>query len=655
MYQGGKGMKKITTTKKEKDFYNIEIIIDDIALIKSSISGKRRLLNIKTNELIGELGYYNILYNNDKKFYLQIKTVNNEYFLNVYDVLKHSYVVKDYKIVRHFEEYAYVSLLKKGDSDKLHFLDMYNLRNEDNIFDLEIDNAEFLLDNCGKIYFVLSKDNSKALYMRGKGLITDFEYDEIERKNGITFFYQNNKVRFSINGEYDSISKEFNEISFHGFNNYLLYCKDDNDTYIYNIYLNSKNLIRKTDKNSQLVAYFSHDNENESTEYLFIEEDENNRESLISSTVYDNRERIETRVLASDCDEITINNGYEYNQKFQFYLKKDGKEELFLYDSHNSKKFGNYDNIEYFRDDIYALTNGCSTDIVNITLDKDPRTIIKNCHIIDDNYQGIIFSQKTDLNKESFGMYYYNENNYYNNIIKATHDSIKPYGNYLYEVEDNNKKGMYFLGKLIIPIEYKDITLSYSPKYKNIDDAEYVYYALRKDNSSIFAKRKNYHNKNFDKYTELEVLGEYKDILFFKDIIVLKTLLNTVIYDYNDKLLGKFPLGTPVTSFEVPADKYNNKTIYCINNNYYFYKEGNLEKYYKEDIDVYLTTYETDTEMFEASSYRKDILDKFTSYIDSMEDDLGEESLNELSNNKNDLKDKYPSLVLRKVKKKEVR
>ena len=648
-------MKKITTTKKEKDFYNIETIIDDVALISSSISGKTGLLNIKTNELIGELDYFNTCYNNDNKYYSQIKTVNNEYFLNVYDVLKHNYVVKDYNIVRHFEQYAYVSLVKKCNSDKLHFLDMYNLREKDSIFDLEIDNAEFLLNNCGKIYFVLSKDNSKALYMRGKGLITDFEYDEIERKNGITFFYKNNKVRFSKDGEYDSISKEFNEISFHGDDNYLLYCKDDNDTYIYDIYLNSKNLIRKTDKNSQLVAYFSHDNENESTEYLFIEEDKNNRESLISSTVYDNRERIETRVLASDCDEITINNGYEYNQKFQFYLEKDGKKVLFLYDSHNSKMIGNYDNIEYFRDDIYALTNDNSTDIVNITLDKDSRTIIKNCHIIDDNYQGIIFSQKTVLNNELFGMYYFDERNYYNNIIKATHDSFKPHGNYLYEAEDNNKKGMYFLGKLIIPIEYTDISLSFSPKYRNIDDADYVYYALRKENDSILAKRKNHHYKDLDKYSNLEVLGKYKDILFLKDIIVLKTLLNTVIYDYNDKLLGKFPLGTPVTSFEVPADKYNNKTIYCINNNYYFYKEGNLEKYYKEDIDVYLTTYETDTEMFEAFSYRKDILDKFTSYIDSMEDDLGEASLNELSNNKNDLKDKYPSLVLRKVKKKEVR
>ena len=252
-------------------------------------------------------------------------------------------------------------------------------------------------------------------------------------------------------------------------------------------------------------------------------------------------------------------------------------------------------------------------------------------------------------------MYYFDERNYYNNIIRATHDSFKPHGKYLYEVEDNKKKGMYFLGKLIIPIEYEDITLSYSPEYKNIDDADYIYYALRKDNSSILAKRKNYNYKDLDESTELEVLGEYKDILFLKDIIVLKDLLNTFIYDYNDKLLGKFPFDTPVTSFEVAEDNFSKKTIYCINDDYYFYKDGNLEKYYKEDIDMYLTTYETDTEMFEASSYKKDVLDKFVSNIDSMEDDLGEAYLNKLSNNKNDLKDKYPSLALRKVKKKEVR
>lgn len=653
-------MKKITTTKKEKDFYNIETIIDDIALISSSISGKNGLLNIKTNELIGELDYYNMFYDTDNKYYRQVRTEvrssGYEYFLNVYDVFNHNYVVKDYNIVKSFENYGYVSLIKeKEDSDKLHFLDMYNLRDEDNIFNLEIDNAEVLLNHYGKIYFVLSKDNIKALYKRGRGLVTDFEYDDIKRKNGITFFYKNNKVRFSKDGEYDSISKEFNEISFHGVDNSLLYCKDDIDTYIYLISSNNIKLIRKTNNISKLVASFFYDKENESTEYLFIEEDENNRKSLISSIVYKNREKIETSVLASDCDEITINNGYEYQQKFQFYLEKDGKKELFLYDSHNSKKIGNYDNIEYFHDDIYALTNGCSTDIVNITLDKDPRTIIKNCHIIDDNYQGIIFSQKTVLNNELLGMYYFDENNYYNNIIKATHDSFKPHGKYLYEVEDNKKKGMYFLGKLIIPIEYEDITLSYSPEYKNIDDANYIYYALRKDNNSILAKRKNYHYKDLDESSKLEVLGEYKEILFFKDIIVVKTLLNIFIYDYNDKLLGKFPFDTPVTSFEVPEDKYNNKTIYCINNNYYFYKEGNLEKYYKEYIDMYLTTYETDTELFEASSYKKDILDSFTSYIDSMEDDLGETSLKELSNNKRKLEDKYPSLVLRKVKKREVK
>ena len=647
-------MRKITTTKKEQDFYNIKVIIDDVALIKSYISGKTGLLNIKTNELIEEPAYYKTLYDNNNKYYNQLRIeVRNgklEWFLDVYDVLKHSYVVIDYMIVKEFENCAYVSLIKeKEDSDKVHFLDMHNLREDENIFDLEIDYGYFFLDNCGNYYFVLSNNNLKALYKRGAGLVTDFEYDDIKRENGITFFYKNNKVSFCKNGEYDSFSKEFNEITFHGFNGSLLYCKDDIDTYIYSIsyYTNDINLIHKTDKNSKLVASLG------GNEHLFIEEDKYNQKFLISSTVKNN-DRIETKILANNYDEITRNNAYEYVQIFQFCLEKDGKKELFLYNTYFNKKIGTYDNIEYFGDDIFALTNDNSTNIEKIIVDKEPELIIKDCRIISHNREGLIFSQKTALNDELFGMYYFDKRYYYNNIIKATYNSVKLHGNYLYEVDENGKKGMYFLGRLIIPIKYKDISLGYSPKYKTIDDAYCVYYALRKYNISILAKRQMYHYEDLNNPSELEVLGKYKDVLFFKDIIVLNALLSTLIYDYNDKLLGKFPIGTTVTSFEVPEDKYNNKTIYCINNNYYFYKNGILEKYYTEDIDRYLTIYETDTEMFEASSYQKDIVDKFTSYIDSMEDDLGEASLKELSDNKRELEDKYPSLVLRKCKKERI-
>ena len=260
------------------------------------------------------------------------------------------------------------------------------------------------------------------------------------------------------------------------------------------------------------------------------------------------------------------------------------------------------------------------------------------------------------------GLYYYYSTNdftnrYYNNIIKPTHDYIRPRSRYLYEVEDNKKKGIYHLGKLIIPIEYDDISLSYSPEYKNIDDAKDIYFALKKENSTILAKRKNYHFKDTDESVKLEELGEYKDVLFFKDIIVVKKLLNTLIYDYNGKLLGKFPFGTTVTSFDISKDKYKPRIIYCINNDYCFYKDVFLEKYYKEDVDIYFATYETDNELFEVSSHRSDVLEGFTNYIDSMEDDLGEASLRELSKDENELelKNKYPSLVLKKVKKKEVR
>ena len=649
-------MKKTTTVKKEKDFYNIEIIIDDVAIIKSSISGKNGLLNIKSNQLIGEFGYYEMLYNTDKKFYMQFKTLNNEQFLNIYDVLKHCFMIYNYKIVK---RYGNTLLVKENDSDKLHFLDMSNIRDENNIFNLEIDDVE-CLDFRGNINFMLSKNNSKALYKFSTGLVTNFEYDDIKRENGVTFFYKNNKIRFSCDGEPKFISKEFDEISFR---RNLLYCKDGKEAYIYEMMLhNKKKLIYKTEKSAKFVVEFPYDNLTESYENLFIEEDENHKKSLISSKNYTDTEKIETKVLANDCDEIRLNKNYEYQFIFQFCLEKNGKQELFLYDSHNSKSMGSYDNIEYFGNDKFALSNGKSTDIVDITINKDPRMIIKNCRIINVTRNAIIFSQKSVLNMKLVGLYYYYSTNdftnrYYNNIIKPTHDYIRPRSRYLYEVEDNKKKGIYHLGKLIIPIEYDDISLSYSPEYKNIDDAKDIYFALKKENSTILAKRKNYHFKDTDESVKLEELGEYKDVLFFKDIIVLKKLLNTLIYDYNGKLLGKFPFGTTVTSFDISKDKYKPRIIYCINNDYYFYKDGFLEKYYKEDVDICLATYETDNELFEVSSRRSDVLEGFTNYIDSMEDDLGETSLRELSKDENELelKNKYPSLVLKKVKKKEVR
>ena len=261
-------MKKIITTKKEKDFYNIETIIDDVALIESSISGKSGLLNIKTNELIGEIDYYSTFFDINNKFYNLVKKINNEYFLNVYDVLKHKYVVKDYNIVKQFGQCGYVSLLKETNSDELHFLDMHNLRNEKNIFDLEVDNANIFLESCNERFYVLSKNNSMALYKHGSGLVTNFEYDDINSKNGVTFFYKNNKVRFSKDGKYDSISKEFDEIKFYG---WLLYCKDGVDTYIYSNSYFDIELIRKTDNISKLATYFSYVVKNRITEYLFIE------------------------------------------------------------------------------------------------------------------------------------------------------------------------------------------------------------------------------------------------------------------------------------------------------------------------------------------------------------------------------------------------
>ena len=69
-------------------------------------------------------------------------------------------------------------------------------------------------------------------------------------------------------------------------------------------------------------------------------------------------------------------------------------------------------------------------------------------------------------------------------------------------------------------------------------------------------------------------------------------------------------------------------------------------------ISTYTTTYETDTDVFEVTTNDKNALEAFSKYIDSMKDNLGEETLISYSLNNCELKENYPSLVLKKTKKK---
>lgn len=663
-------MKKITTTKKEKDFYNIEIIIDDVALIKSSISGKNGLLDIKTNELIGELDYYNIKVDELNKLYYQIKNVDSKKVISIYDIMNKKYLVRDFDIVSSFSLAAtgigLIYILKSPVDEKIHLFDVIKCRDKDNIFDKQLNNVTYFDDGLKNTSYILTDINDKkTIYLMGKGPISEYEYDDIEKEDNVVIYAKKDEKSFSFydcDGVFSTIIGNFKEIKQDKENSNLLYCKDDLETYVYNVDI--KSLILKETKDLDCTAFFSYSSGYQifklNYEYLFVGTDKETKKKTLVGVMYDaTRKEASIKYLAENYDNINFDHFLDQKREVALYLENDKKLDLFIGGvNHNNLLKLESDKIEHLGEDCYAITKDKCTDIIEAD-DTSYKVAINDCTIIDKNDNALIYSQKNNEGKELEGIFYFGKSKYYGDIYKknvsAACNKINRISHHLYLADKNNNKGIYFFGRLIIPIEFKSIDIAFSPEFSRIDIAHELYFSLKKEKSNILAKRDMGYEIYDDRTYELEELGEYKDIIFLKDIIVLKELLNTLIYDYNNNLLGKFSPDTSVTSFEVSEDKYNTKTIYCINNNYYFYKDGNLEQYYKEDIDLYLTTYETDTDIFEASSYRKDILDKFTSYIDSMEDDLGEASLNELSNNKNDLKDKYPSLVLRKVKKKEVR
>ena len=105
-----------------------------------------------------------------------IQTKNNPTSINYYDAEKHEYIVYDFELVKALDK-ENIYLLKSKDNNKTYLLDKNIHTDSTGIFDIEVDTADYLdLDNR---YLILTLNGKKALYKAGKGLIKNFEFDEI--------------------------------------------------------------------------------------------------------------------------------------------------------------------------------------------------------------------------------------------------------------------------------------------------------------------------------------------------------------------------------------------------------------------------------------------------------------------------------------------
>ena len=651
-------MKKTSTIVKEKNIYEIDVLINNTAYVKS-VTGKTGLLDIKTNQIIGDMDNYHIIYDTLGYLYYQVKTIkesdaeNNchkRQLVRIFDALNEKIIVDGWEFIKTFGDRYELITVKSSIDGKLHLFDKYACRKSTNIFDMPLDNVEKLYSEYNDTYLVVTVGGKKGLYHHNccnevPSLITPIEFDNIEKLPNIIVYTKNNQKYFVYTGSEGKKSVTFDEITIDEKNNNIVYCKKNDKVYAYNT--KAQELLLSADVDEIKYMYKNGDIYNDHYGDFFFEIMKDGKYGVISSEINNQIFRKGTgakvsALLPPKYDEIKRKNSV-------FFLKKDDKIGLFIGNPYHNKVIEpQYDEIDFLGYGYFAFYSNGNCDISKAASYNSFTPSITNCEIAE-NFDNVLTYKKNG----KYGLIFTNDK--HDEIIPPEYDSISNVAKYYFVLEKDKKKGLVNFGKIIIPVKYDEISIGGQyRKYDRLEDAEVLYIALREGEKYELAKMKNWrvlgtHAEFADNYT-------FDTIDFFKDIMVFKDKNHSYIYDYNEKLLKTLAASAPIIAYERPyEDSYDEmrgyrKYFYCIDGVYYYYKDGKLGEVYTENNDLYSTTYETDTDLFEVRSYNKDEYDSFCSAIDSQGDANAEKSLIEMSEN-GISKKTYPTLVLKRVNK----
>lgn len=649
-------MKKTSTIVRGKDAYEMSILINNIALVKSK-DGTSGLLNIKTNKLIGPMRKYYTIYDENKKFYTQTWSDDSEEMTNarkvtsyirVYDAKNEEMLVEDSELVESHRSHHEVFTGRTSDG-KIHLFDKFNCRNSGNINNLDLDGVEKLLDRYNDSYYLLRKNGKCALYFsncfdKTPKLMTDFVYDNIEAKHNVIIFTRNGKKHFIFYDDENGKSIDFDDIEIEEENRNILYGKKGNKIFVYNTY--SKDLILEIEADSLKYIKKDGDSANEFYGEFFFIFERDKKQGLVSSNVYLDKERkraISTHVIAKNIyDEI------EYGKySGAFYTKKNNRCGLIVGSgSSNQIIEPAYDDITNLKNDFFVFMNNGTKKIQRVIYHKTYDPIIEGNIEYESVNDGYIITKNNKQGMIITG------SNLQERLIEPKYDEIKEEATHYYIAKRDNKKGVINRGRVIIPVEYDEITLGGEyPDYSSIKDAKKIYFALRKGKDYELAKIDNY-NYN-DRDVEFVSNHRFKSIEFYKNLMVFRDEQYTYIYNYEEKLLKTLPSNADFREVKKKESSYSFKYLYYIDGKYYYYRDGKLTEEHVEERDFFVTTYEGDNDVYEISTPSQDEHDAFCEMIDKLSDEEAEKELEDLSKNKQKVKSMYPSITLTKRNKEE--
>lgn len=644
-------MKKVSSVIEEKNIYYLEKTINDTALVKS-VTGKMGLINTKTNEIVGSFGFFSTDCYDDDNFYLQKKEIaykvddrtKRDYYIRIYDALHEKIVVDDWLIVKRMANHSGLVILQNPDTKKYRLFQTDKFRTSLNVFDNEYDDIQYLCEYNGKFYFVLTKNGKKAVYSSSNGIITPFEYDDIEKIGEVIIFKQGEYKFFTCLKTYKTNiikSPLFDEINGDKKNKNFLYCKKDNKISIYYIENFHTRLLFTTtacDDIKYMQSIYNYDYEGirlNVSKYIFLAKKCNKYGLLSGSVSKDEENAVPCQLLVNiEYDEIDYN-GYRY------FLNKDGKQGLFNGYLINVE----YDKVVPINYDFYELYNGDSCDIVLINNNNNNNmqtTIINNCKIIENNNDAVVFEKNGK--KGIFWVFY---NGKYH--IFDSFDDVEYLGFGYFLVTKNEKKGIIHNAQVIIEPKYKSIEMNGIYKYS--PDILGCTFLLKKSDGKhelVKYKTRNYNwNVREFEYSDVE---SFNDIELFDYIVVFKNQNNTYIYNYDGKLLKTIPANVQVSRTVVNKGGYK-IGLYLIDGRYYFLNNQKFEEVPIEDYYLYATAYESEYGTVVVNSYDKQEHDEICQQIENDGEEILDKKLISYYESNPKIQEKYPALVKKIVSK----
>ncbi len=646
-------MKKTSLVVRKKKDYNIGVILGNTALVDND--QKSGLLNIKKNALIGPMRSYHTYYSDKNKFFVQTyqdkfasddcKNLVEKNLVRVFDALEEEMLIDGQELVSWIGEYHNCFSSKSSDG-KYHIYDEGRVRKYGDWTKEEFDEVSALYTRYNDSYAVVTRNGKKGLYFVGEGLLTSISYDNIEKMPGIILYTDGTTKFFEFDSERTKKSVFFTSISYDEKDNKIVYCKSGNKIYVYN--LESKDLLLSIEADDVKYTMKSGDNYNAYNGEFFFIFTKNGKSGIASSNINynirnsENPNPVQTTILSNEYDEIVKSKYANF-----FYIRKGEKWGLFFGDAQKSKVVEpTYDDIDYIQNYIFRFHNGGKSTIAIVNAYNDFTTLVSDIDDITHTRIGTIFKKN-----DKYGIVF-TDSDSYEKVIDEDFDSVEVVAGNYFLVTKDGKKGVIHLGEIIIPLEYSDIELGgYYDQYHDLSDAKMIYFALKKEDGTYsLAKRQNYNYRSSNKDCAVKFVENhtYNDIRFFRDIMVLTDDNGTIIYDYEENTLKKYHEATEVIAFpKLDEYEHEKEMYYCIDGVYYFYKDGKFEEIHTEEMDCFITTYETDTESYEAKTFNKREHDKFCDEIDGYDDEKAQETLKNYASNIYQLRNKYSSLSLK--------